>query len=373
MAVTFQDYLIALREPIRYPVAKVEILNSSEQLIDIIPPEDIISGDVSLTFQNGSRRNASLVLDNIDGLYTPSYRGKLWIQKRLRIWAGLNIQNEDYLFSKGIFFLSEPQVNSYFSDRNVSLSLLDKWSFLDGTLGGKLGATYIIPLGTNIFDAVKAVLIAAGETKPPIVDPTSEVTPYTITQDSSGTYADLLITLANMISWNIYFDANGYLNLRQPIDDLTKSSDWDYATDEVTYLGSSHKYSFDKVRNKIYVIGDNINGSLVSESASDTNIFSPTRIDLIGERSETIVDTIIYTNVLAQDRANYELKKSIILQESVDEDSLIIPHLQEGDIVTILDTSNGLNRNKYTVQSINIPLLNQEKMTISAWKSRSIT
>jgi len=251
--------------------------------------------------------------------------------------------------------------------------LNDKWSLLNGDLAGTLSSDYIVPVGTNIGSVVKDIITLSGDVKSPVIIPTNVTSPYTLTIDRNSNYADLLIKLAEMISYDIFYDENGVLRFQSPTEDNIRPSIWDFSTNEVTYLGSTRRYEFNKVKNSVYVYGDNINGSQVSGLAQDNYIFSPTNVGLIGERPLVINDEIIYTNDLAQQRANYELKKSIILQEIVDVDCIPIYHLKENDIITIEDNGNGLNRDRYLIQNGNIPLKYDGTMKLNLWKFREIT
>jgi len=372
MSLTLQDYYDAIRSNTRHPIAKIEILDKNENVLDEIS-EDIIDGHIVMNLKNGVRRSASLTLKNNNGNFIPSYRGKLWLDKRIRIYSGLNINGEDFFFSKGIFLISEPQINSNFSDNSCEITLTDKFSLLNGEIAGDLKNTYIIPVGTNIEDAVRSIFQLAGEVKTPIIHPTSETTPYTIIKQPSDTYASLLLDLANMLSWVVYYDKNGYPHFEPPVDENNKNSVWDYSVNEVNYLGSSHRYKFNKVKNSCTVIGDNINGSLVRAEVQDNYIFSPTRIDLIGERQLVITDDLIYNNNLALQRAEYELKNNIILQESVELQSIPLDIINEGDVITIEDSKNGLNRDRFLVKSVNLPLLLNGNMSLECWKIRLIS
>ena len=242
---------------------------------------------------------------------------------------------------------------------------------LDGTLGGELEAEYIVNVGTNIGVAVKAILQDAGEVKSPIISPITINTPYTLVKNPGDTYADLLIELAEMVSWEVNYDRNGYPRFQTPTNLDSTGSTWDYSTEEILYLGSQHKYEYTKIRNYIVVYGDNINGQLFRAVAQDNNAQSPTRVSLIGKRVDVITDDLIYTTSLAQQRADYELQKAIALIESVNMNSIPIDIIEGGNIITIFDESNGLYADRFLVNSVNFPLVNDGEMKLNVWKTRS--
>ena len=372
MAVTFQDYINALKSNIREPIVKVELLNADEQVIDIWDV-DIISGNIQLESGSGSTRSCNLLMQNTHGLYIPIPEEQLWINTKIRLWSGLRIDGEDYFISRGIFVIGDPEINSLMAEKTANLSFYDKWALLDGTLGGELDSEYIIPVGTNIETAVRAIFTSAGDVKNPIITATDIATPYTLVGEIGGTLSDLLVRLSEMISWEVFYDSNGYGRFQPPADLKKTGSSWDFSENEVNYLGGQHRYDYSKVRNAVRIVGDNVLGQLFSGTAEDNNLTSPTRIELIGRRQKIIVDDLIFSNDLCQARANYELRNSIALFESANFSSIPIDILSGGSIVTITDTSAGFNGERFLINSINFPLLNEERMSINAWMTRDFS
>jgi hypothetical protein len=372
MSLTLTDYITAAKQNKRKHTAKIVVMDNNENVLDDIS-KYLISGNVTLNNQMGSRRSATLLLSNNTDKFTPGYRNTLWLSTKLKIWTGLTINGEDYLISRGIFVISEVQLESNGSEKQATLTLLDKNCFLTGEIAGALPSPYIIPVGTDILSAVSAIFTAAGEVQNPILGSTAELTPYSINADAGESYSSILESLANMISYTYYFDKNGTPRFVPPTDESTEPSVWDYAVDEATYLGVNHRYEFNTVKNSVYVIGDNINSDLVTANAQDSYFFSTTKVSDIGERVKVINDTLIYSDSLAYQRAVYELKKSIILQESIDMQTIPVDIIKEDSVITAYDTLAGLNRDRYLVNAINYPLLSDGNMTVNAWKIRPIT
>jgi hypothetical protein len=361
------DYLSAIRNSADVSY-RIELLDKNEDAIEDIT-EDFLDGSISIRYQNGDRRSADLSLINIDNKYTPSHKGRIWANTKIKISCGL----DDFVLSIGIFCLVEPETTSNFSETTSSLSLNDKWSLVDGTLSGTLKSDYIIPVGTNIGAAVKTIIATEiGDVKPPIIIPTTVATPYTLTLDRGDNFGDMLIKLAEMISYECFYDKNGHFRFQPVGNDDNNPSMWDYSTNEVTYLGSSRRFDFAQLKNSVYVYGDNINGSQIQGSAQDTYLFSPTSVGLIGERVKLINDDIIFNNTLATQRAAYELRKAIIVQESTSLTSVPMFHLDVGEIITIEDSGNDLNRDRYIISGLDIPLNISSTMKVDVWKSRPL-
>jgi flagellar hook assembly protein FlgD len=371
MSVTYAQYVSTVKSKSATRLLKIEILDSNENIIDTITPK-VISGDIQLSSDSGARRSANIILDNSDGAYTPS-SSYLWLNTKFKIYTGYLINSEEYYISRGIFLNGEPEITSNFAETVCSLSLYDKWTYLDGTLSGTLESPYIINSGEDIEDVVTALFTAAGEVKPPIIYPTTETTPYTLIKEAGASYADILIELANMLSWVVFYDKDGYPRFQPPTNIDTAGSVWDFTTTEVNYLGGNRKYTFSDIKNNVVVIGDNINGTLVKATASDTNVSSTTRIALIGKRTKVIEDANIYNATLAQDRADYELQKAISLIENIDMQCIPIDTIEGENVITITDDSIDLTADRYLVKSVSFPLTVDGSQQMSCWKARSLT
>jgi hypothetical protein len=374
MAVTFSDYVNVLKSGVYHPIAKVEFLRREDESVYSEFTSYLTEGNITINKNNGIRRGVNLTLDN-SNLRFKINEDELWINSKFKVSLGLRINEEDFFpNSHGVYILNDPELISDFSKKTINLSGEDKFSALNGVNGGNLTDIYQIPVGTNIGSAIKALLIKGGDKQPPLIENITETTPYTIRAEYGKTIGDLIIELCEMISYDCYYDAEGRLIVEKPKDDKLIGSSWDFSVDEKTYLGSTHKHEFSKVFNIQTVVGANINGSIAYGQAKDMNLSSPTRIQLIGERpAPPITDDIIYSDSLALQRANYELKKSIALQESVSLNCMPVYHLDVGHIVTVTDESAGFKElDRFSIQSINLGLKYNDKMSLTLWKSRDL-
>jgi hypothetical protein len=366
------NYEQALKYRVRKPIYKIEWMDKNQNVVDEVT-EDILDGTLSVELKNGIRRTCNLTLKNNNKRYIPNEDGLVWISNRFKLYSGLIVDGVPQYNPQGIYVLGNPSVASNFSEKTISIEALDKFALLNGELAGTLEADYIINVGTRISSAVKSIITDAGLTETKVLCyPTMQKSPYTLVTNAGQSYADMLFNLADMINYQIYFDINGNLVFEPITNENTKGEIWTFDSKDITYLGSTHNYDFKKMKNYCVVYGDNINGLQLKGVAEDTNIFSPTNTAKIGKRTMVIEDDIIYNNALANQRAEYELKNAIQLYESVDIKSIPIDIIQEGDIILIEDDSNGLNRDRYLVKNINLPLSYDAEMTMSVWKTRDI-
>lgn len=147
---SFLEYIKALKSSNVSFTVLVELLDESE--IEIKPIWlDLYenSGNIIISNTNGTRRSASITLDNVQRKYDIDVN-KLWIYQKLKISYGIQFVNSNgigdtYLIPQGVYYINNPQ-NSYNpATKTITFDCVDKWARLDGRLGGKLEATYSFP------------------------------------------------------------------------------------------------------------------------------------------------------------------------------------------------------------------------------------
>ena len=369
---SYQDLVTIIKSSSAQKLVKIEVLDENYQIIDTISPK-LLSGSIDMSFSDGARRTANIVLDNSELDFFPDV-DDLWMNNKFRISTGYVISGVDYYIPRGIFEYGENEISSSIdADTTASLSFYDQTSRLDGTLSGTLDVTYIIEEGWTIEYAVQDILTEAGETKTPIVYPTTETLPFDIVKLPGDTYLDILNNLASMLSWNFFYDSNGTPRFQPSTNIETSGSVWDFTTDEVNYLGGQRRYQFSDIKNYIRVIGDNYNALTYSAIAEDTNVDSPTRVALIGKRVKVIEDANIYSDSLASRCANYELEKSISLIEQINMSSIPVDVIETDNVITITDTALELSTERYLVKSLSFPLTTEGSQSLSLWRARSLS
>ena len=379
---TISDYYAKLRTRYRKPKIKIELLHREDESIYRSITTDLInsSGALTISNQNGLRRHLDLSLVNLDGEYLPDIDG-LWVGGKIKLWLGEEIDGEDLWFPQGVFVLTNPDAESYRSSRILRLKAVDKFGLLDGTVGGETNSTYIVPVGSNVYTVLRELLNGTStsdlpvDIKTPILDQqyAAEVTPYTLRKEVGDVLGNVLLELQGMLSANVFYNVNGEIVFERDSSDDIKGSLWDFSTDEFNYLGATRTYKFDEVYNAVRVIGDNIDGNLALYEAQNTNLASPTSIQNLGfQRTWVIEDPVINTDTLAEDRANYELKRVTALYSDISLSAIPMYHLDVDHVITLTDSGLGLNRDRFLINEITIPLSTGGQMTISASKTEEL-
>ena len=365
-----------LTEPTCQPRFRLFLLNPDETIDTEIPQRDIIlnTGSYNENYQQGQRRNVNISLVNSDGKYTPSLN-TIWVHNRFRFDVGVEYQGNVFWFPKGIYVLGNPTATHSDSDRQVNLTLVDKFALLEGKQG-TLEATYEIPVGTDIYSAIIGLLTLDNGTGYPIdVQPVvydsafkGMKTPYTLTKDAGSTIGEMILDLATMLNAECFYNAYGnlcFININETIDDSNKPVLWDYSDLLAEYLQSQAVFDFENCVNEIQVVGDNINNEIFSAYAQNTNPESPICIQNIGRRISYINDSNIYSDELAQDRADYELRKAGILNTSFTMEVSFNPLLLVNNLITVRDSFFNLNRSKFLIQSIAYNIGSDSKVTLT--------
>lgn len=362
--------------PISQPRYRLFLLNPDETIDTEIDSEDIIidTGNYSENYQNGQRKNVNISLININGRYTPSIN-TIWVHNRFRFDVGIEYQGDVYWFPRGIYILGNPVAINNNSDKQITLTLVDKFSILEGKMG-TLSSTYEIPVGSEIENVIKNILTLDNgsgypiDLKPIIYDQNFKglTMPYTLSKDAGSTLADLIKDIGTILNAEYFYNSVGnlcFISVNETIDDSKKSTLWDYNTDNSEYLNSTATYDFENVVNEIQIVGDGVNNDIVSAIARNENNESPICIQIIGRRIDYINDSNITNDTLAQYRANYELRKKGILSTTINIEVSFNPLLFVNNLITIDDEYYGYKRSKFIIQSISYNIGVDNKMVLT--------
>ena len=389
MALTFYDYLEAVKKPVLVPCLKLEWLNPDDSIAyEITTDLYNTNGTLNVTNQSGCRRTFNLQIHNVDGRYDIDVN-KVWLGQKVKLYLGLYIDGTPYLIQQGVFYLTNPTDIMNTAENCIQLNCTDKWSYLDGTLFGNLDGIYKIPVNSDIFDAIKALLLTDRGNGVPIDSTKPNIstffntkmtalsngelvsvlkTPFTATIDKGQTYADVLLQFNTMLARVIYYDTVGRLNVEpNETDLLDKDKEILYKFDQNNsdILGKSQEFKFTEVFNDILCVGATTNGYLAKGRATNNNIKSDLCVQRIGKKTKVYEDTNYYSDGLCQDWANYLLRNNTILQTSLSLQTIPLYHLDVNKLITITNTKYHLKEEKFLINSLSIPL-GLGQMTISA-------
>lgn len=377
--VPFTTYQNIIKANIIRPSFRLFILHPDETIKEDITEYLMLgTGSLSINYNNGQRRSTTFDLDNRTGQFTPSILGKIWINTKFRLELGIIDKDGNEIYSPaGIFVLSNPNTARTGAEFTISIQAYDKFALLDGTLGGNLEAVYEIPAGTSVRNAIENTLLLDNgngypvDTKSVIFDLNliNRTTKTIISKSPNDSIGSIFIDLANMFGADIWYDTEGHLNFISGIEDISQSNKpnlWTYRDTELEYIGGDTTYNFEQVKNRVVVAGCNVNGDYIYTGvAENNNPLSPTRISVIGTKNIYYEDANIYSEELAKQRAEYELNKISILQQTINLQSTYMIHLDVNNCIQLTDSFYDFYETRFLIQSIDIPIDIESVITIS--------
>lgn len=411
----YQIYLAGLAKPFR-KVVRLEFLQPDDtvafalggrgQKIPIAGRDTrtfLQSGSVSVNLANGSRRKASVVLGNRDGTFDFAVN-KLWFGQRVRISMGMTLPNgEDFYFPMGVFYIDNPSVLFSPGEKTATLSLTDKWAYLDGSLFGTLEAAYSVNAGTNIFSAIDSFLLMSKYTytattnRSNMIDPVDAVyttyfngktysaaksdgsivsdiamtsTPYVITENRGSTMAAVILKLNEMLAGWIGYDAAGALRLepsQDDIDDADKPVLFAFTPENSVLISLSESAQTSAVYNDVTVAGQGLTDKAVWARAVNEDPASDTNINLIGRKIFVEEKADYWNTDQCAALARWYLKRKTVLQKSVTIECGQMFHLVENRLVSVKRTDKpGSPVEKHLIQGFTVPIGETGSMSIQA-------
>ena len=365
----------------------------------------IQEGSLSVNLQNGARRVATVTLSNLDGEYDYNVN-KLWFGQQVRLWEGMILPSgHDFYISQGVFYVKDPNEVYEPGQRTTTLNLVDKWSYLDGSLFGNLDGTMEVPLNSNIFNVIQSIL-NMGRGNGQKIDASVPVftnyyngktttlpdgtiapltnTPYTYRCDGeNGTYADVILEMNTMLAGWIGYDANGQLRLDPSQDDIldtTKPVQWQFSPTNSTFLGATYSVKNSEVYNDIIIVGESL--SEYGQTAGRATNYDPksdTNANIVGLKTKRYQQAGYYTQDICESLAVFKLKRESVLKKSVSIRCSQLFHIQENNLVTIERTDKKGNPiERHLITGYTRPIAQNGEMVINAtsvmdWPVATIT
>lgn len=356
---------------------RIFVLYPDETINYELPLEDILAGgSYSENYQNGQRRSLSFSLYNVEGKYTPGING-FWAGTRLRLDVGVELLDGSVIwFQKGIYVITklDPQLNA--EQATVQVSASDKFALFENKTG-TLDTSYEIETGSDIQGVIESILLTEiGNGVPldpkPIIYHASfkgKKTQATISKSAGETFGSILNELATQLSAEIFYNSVGRLTII-PTSEVTRDDDkpllftYDFDKEEFNNLNLS--FDLSAIINRIIVLGNNNNGAVCHAVAVNDNPRSPLCYQRIGYRTGNVInDSNITNDILAQERAAYELRSQLILKSSTNIEVLFNPFLTVNNLVSLTCEFYGMNNAKFLIQSLSFSLDYTGTMSLS--------
>lgn len=400
----YQQYLQQLKTDF-VKIAKLEFLNpdgSVAYALDNQPKNKrakafIQEGEINVNLQNGRRRQASISLANLNGEYNYMLN-RVWFGQEIRLSEGLLLPSgKEFYIPQGVFLVENPEEAFEPNLKQANYQLSDKWAAIDGTLGGKLEGAYGVNAGTNILDAIAAVLrldrFTMENNGPHPIDPVTPLftnyyndktqtltngevvslieAPYDYLSSEDGDFGEVILGLAEMIAAWVGYNPNGRLVVDPSQDDILDVSKpvlWDFATNSKELFSLRYAPKPAEVYNDIIVVGDTRDDySTPRGRAQNQDISSDTCVSQIGLKTKRIHMKDYYSDEVCQAYAEWQLKRRAVLGKTVNISCKQMFHIVENQIITVRrDDKPGSPIERHLVQGFTRPIGQTGAMTINA-------
>lgn len=352
-----------------YPRFRLFVLNEDESVHYRLPDEDVkLGGSYSENYQNGSRRTLSFSLINEEGKYNPGING-IPVGTKIKLELGIEIPEKqvNIWFDGGIYVVNKNDPSRTTEGITASINCADKFSIFEGT-SGVIPHVTKFDMGTPIKEIFLDIMRQSTGNGflldykdiryDPIFD--GKKLPIDIIMQSGSNWSSVLVQLAEILSAEVFYDRSGYLNvipIVETMNDGSKPMIYSFSDEDGTIISEDISNNMDEWINKIYVIGREVNGHTCIGEAENNDPSSPISIQRIGLRVGQIVnDTNISNDILAQERAEYELRQKIIANATLSLQVFFNPLLSVNNIVMVSDGKFGFKNDRFLIQSVSFSI-----------------
>ena len=175
--------------------------------------------------------------------------------------------------------------------------------------------------------------------------------------------------MATQLSAEIFYNAAGNLTLvptNETSMDVDKPLIYSFESIKGDLTGLSFSFNMNDIVNMIVVVGSSINGAVHKATAVNNDAGSPLCVQRMGRRMGSIInDPNITTDLLAQERADYELRKQLILRSSTSITVMYNPLLNVNNLIAISDEFFELDHEKFLLQGISCSLDYSGQMSVT--------
>ena len=380
---------------------RLEILSDGETVIGEITKDLSLtaSGQITINYEQITRRSCSLSLINVDNKYIPTKNSPFWLNRKFKLWLGVVVGKDTYWWSQGIFYT----VSASATGRILTIEGVDKGGALDGTL--KLNMTeaqYIFGRGKPITELIKQTLaldvgnpygshnspLGFGGNRPidtqlPLIgiEYYGFNTVADISIDANSYISEIFVKMAELYAADCYYNTNGNFIFEEHIDSSGYNyvpTLWNFTDLSSTFEDVNYEYSYEG-ENVVTVYTNTTEAGVrnVAWTAYNTNPLSPLNISTGIRRAPHIEIPYYHSEELTQEEqeaqqikdcrstANHYLLASSMLGMTLNFNCPIIPHIDVNKTISITDRYADIEDGIYVIQSVTIPL-SSDKMQISA-------
>lgn len=359
VAAPAQEVIDAIIGPSTQWTRRVAIYESdSVTLWNAIDPaiSRITDGSISVDYTRDERRTLDITLDNLDDSMK-SHPGGFWYDKIIKVYRGITYTNSSGSQSWECQ-LGEFMIDRIDADNFPALIKVTGRDYTKKMLQAKMSQATTFTSGQAPEVIVAALAGYAGCNKRTLVN-SGTVTNSDYTFDKGTSCWDAAKQICVAFNYELYFDALGYLIMRDFLDPSTSPAAFTFKTGFVGTIVTYSKSTNDsQMYNHVAVTG-NTDGDGLPPFAEIINDepSSPTNIYEIGDRLYEYDSQFITTNAQALAVAKKFLAIHGLEAFEIDLSTLVLPWLDVGSIINFLDPDGATGDPfAYLLTSLTIPL-----------------
>jgi len=338
----------------------------------------VVAGAGPTALTGGAVQVARWQLDNATYIITASagfnQKGGRWFDLHLPSLVGVSSGSQiDILFSNGMSWLRqdssrtmwETQVGEFVIDsingsHFPSAVKVTGRDYVKKCLNSKIESAVTFDSGITIETLVSSLATNAGIVKKRLAAMPKKLT-SNLSFDRGTSRWDIMRQAATTAGYELYFDAEGFLQTRLFQDPSTTSPLYTFETGASGNLSSLDRSTNDsRIYNHIVVYGDPPSGEQrlpyigVAKNIEPT---SPTRISKMGDRYYSFASSFFTSELQCQEYANRLLKLHALESYELSFSSINYPWIEVGEIAKVVDPrANTSDPTTYLLDSATIPL-----------------
>lgn len=327
----------------------------------------LVDGSITVDSTRDERRMLDMTLNNNDRLLNLNPINGFWYDKVIKCFWGIEYYNSDNVLSHWETQVGEFMIDTISEDYFPNVTKITGRDYAKKCLVSDILNSIQFDPSTPVETIVRALAANAGVSKFRLPF-TGLVFSDPVVFDPGTARWEIMKKITDGVGYEIYFSGDGYLTMRPYQDPSTSPVTWVFEPGKPagTLVTASLKSDDSLLKNHCVVMGtpqtddSGLTTAAFGEARND-DLSSPTNIARVGDRVDIFKSDYITDPDQAQAIANIRLSIMMLEEYNIDFSSIIIPFIDAGDIVIIIDDKeSNYVPSRYLLSNYTLPLSLQE-------------